>query len=249
MKKLIYANFKMNKTPSETKEYIVKLMAGFNRNDIELTLCMPYTSLYMGKCLLEGTDIHVGAQNLADEEKGSYTGEVSGEMLKDAGVTSVLVGHSERRAKFKENSKIINKKIKIALKNGLGVILCVGESLADKNTLKTLETLKAQIEEALKGLYENELENIVIAYEPIWAIGTGHNATVREVEYAAKVIRKVIKDDFSEKAAQELCVVYGGSLNIKNISSLANAKGINGALVGGASLDAAGFLAMINSIK
>lgn len=248
MKKL-YANFKMNKTPSETKDYLIKLMAGFSRKDIGLTLCLPYTSLYLGKCLLEGTDISIGAQNIADEENGSFTGEISGEMLKDSGVTCVLVGHSERRSKFKENSKIINKKIKIALKNGLGVVLCVGESLADKNTLKTLDTLKVQIEEALKGLYENELENVVIAYEPIWAIGTGHNATVREVEYAAKVIRKVIQDDFSAKAAQELCVIYGGSLNNKNIASIASAKGIDGALVGGASLDAANFLGMINAIK
>lgn len=247
--KQLYANFKMNKTSAEIKDYLVKLISRFERDDVNLTLCLPFTSLSLGSYLLSGTSINIGAQNLSDEECGSYTGEISGAMLKDVGVSSVLVGHSERRAKFKENSKVINKKIKIALKNGLGVVLCVGESLTDKNTLKTLETLKIQIEEALKGLYENELERVVIAYEPMWAIGTGHNATVREIEYAAKVIRKVIQDDFSEKAAKQLCVIYGGSLNIKNISSLINAKGIDGALVGGASLDVNNFISMINSIK
>lgn len=250
MKKQIYANFKMNKTATETKEYLINLLAGFEgRDNVDLTLCLPFTSLGVAKLLLNNTDIKVGAQNLSDEENGSYTGEISGEMLKDAGVNAVLIGHSERRTKFKETGKIINKKIKIALKNRLDIVLCVGETLADKNTLKTLETLKGQLGDALRGLYENELENIIIAYEPVWAIGTGKSATVREIEYASKAIRKVIEDDFSKKAASEIKVLYGGSINGKNISQVVNAKGIDGALIGGASLDASGFLNLLGNIK
>ncbi len=248
MKKIV-ANIKMNQTPSRSKDYLVNMISRFdNDKNVELTLCLPYTSLYLGKLLLKDTNIKLGAQNLNEEESGSFTGEISGAMLKESGVDTVIVGHSERRVKFKENNKQINKKIKVALKNGLGVILCVGESLAEKNTLKTLETLKMQIEEALKGLYENELERVTISYEPIWAIGTGKNAAIREIEYGVKAIRKVIEDDFSAKAAKSVCVLYGGSVNNKNIHSITHAKGVNGALIGGASLEEGGFLNLISLV-
>jgi len=248
MKKII-ANIKMNQTPIQSRDYLINMISRFdNSKNVELTLCLPYTSLSIGRLLLNDTGIKLGAQNLSEEECGSYTGEISGGMLKCAGVDTVIVGHSERRVKFKENNKQINKKIKVALKNGLGVILCVGESLAEKNTLKTLETLKTQIEEALKGLYENELERVTISYEPIWAIGSGKNATVREIEYGVKAIRKVIEDDFSLKAAKEICVLYGGSVNNKNIHAITHAKGVNGALIGGASLEEGGFLNLISLV-
>lgn len=247
MKKVI-ANFKMNKTPSETKRYLMSLVPRYDREDVELTLCLPYTSLSEAKYLLDGSKILLGAQNLSDDEEGGCTGEISGAMLKDLGVSNVLVGHAERRAKFKENNKFINKKIKIALKNRLGVILCVGETLAEKNTLKTMETLRDQIEEALKGLYENELDNVTIAYDPLWAIGNGKNATAKEIEYAVKVIRKVIEDDFSAKAAKSVSVVYGGSITAKNVSSLMRVKGVDGALIGGACLDENVFLNILNQI-
>lgn len=249
MKKQIVANFKMNKTPLETKAYLMQLASRFDSEKVDLTLCVPFTSLAVANYLLAQTPIQVGAQNLSDEESGAFTGEISAAMLKEAGCSTVLVGHSERRSKFKENNKLLNKKIKVALKHGLSVILCVGETLAEKNTLKTLDTLQQQIEEALKGLYENELENIIIAYEPIWAIGTGKSATVKEIEYAVKAIRKVIRDDFSSKAAEDICVLYGGSIQNRNISNLINAKGVNGALIGGASLEVNGFLNLISLIK
>ena len=247
--KTIVANFKMNQTPLETKKYLINFISRFNREkDLDVTLCLPFTSLYEARYLLEETTIKLGAQNICDTETGSCTGEISGQMLADAEVDAVIIGHSERRAKFKENNKIINKKIKIALKNGLSVVLCVGESLAEKNTLKTLTALREQIEEALKGLYENELENITIAYEPIWAIGSGKNAGVREIEYGVKMIRKAIEDDFSEKAAKSVRVLYGGSVNAKNIASISKAKGVDGVLVGGACLDVNVFLNLISLI-
>lgn len=244
--KNIVANFKMNATVEETKRYFIDFLAKVDVKKANLTFCLPYTSLATGNYFLKGTGIKLGAQNLADEDEGKCTGEISGRMLVDAGVEAVIVGHSERRAKFKESNKSINKKIKVALKNRLDIIFCVGESLTEKNTLKTLDTLKTQIEEGLKGLYENELENITIAYEPIWAIGTGKNATVKEIEYAVKAIRKVLTDDFSAKAGKETKVLYGGSVNAKNIQSILRAKGIDGVLVGGACLDANGFVNLIN---
>ena len=143
---------------------------------------------------------------------------------------------------------MINRKIKNGLKNRLSIILCVGESLADKNTMKTLATLKNQIEEALKGLYENELENIIIAYEPVWAIGSGKTPLPKDIEKAVKAIRKVVEEDFSQKAANEIRIVYGGSINAKNVSKFATIEGLDGILVGGASLDSNLFLQIINAM-
>lgn len=246
MKKII-GNFKMNASIEETKKYMINFLARVDQTRADITICLPYTSLSIGNYFLHDTEIALGAQNISDEEEGKCTGEISGKMLKGCGVSTVIIGHSERRAKFKESNKMINKKIKIALKNRLKVILCVGESLAEKNTLKTLDTIKTQICECLKGLYENELNEVTIAYEPLWAIGTGKNATVKEIEYAVKAIRKAVADDFSAKAGKEIKVVYGGSVTNKNIASLIKAQGTDGVLVGGACLDPAGFVGIINS--
>ena len=221
-------------------------MARYKDGDkVELGLSIPYPSLPIAKFLIGERKIKLGAQNLSDEEVGKNTGEVSGEMLKDVGVNYVIIGHSERRKKFKEDSRLINKKIKSALKNGLGVILCVGESLADRNTLKMLDVLKEQIEDALKGLYENELEKIIIAYEPVWSISSGKTPTSKEVEKAFKGIRKIIAADFSAKAGEEIAIVYGGSIDAKNARQFAGVKGGNGLLVGGASLDAATLMQIV----
>lgn len=238
----LIANFKMNLTPSETKDYLMAFLSRFDGSKIDLTLCLPYTSLGIGTLLCRDKNVRLGAQNLSDEEQGKNTGEISGAMLKDSGVDYVIIGHSERRKKFKEDTKTINKKIKVALKNGLGVILCVGESLTERNTLKTFEVLREQIECALKGLYENELERIIIAYEPIWAIGSGKTPTKNEIEGAVKEIRHIIKDDFSENASISIKVVYGGSIDSKNIKQFLSAKKLDGFLVGGACLDPNEFL-------
>lgn len=248
MKKIVIANFKMNKTPSETKQYLISFLSKYEDYKTDLILALPYTSLSIAKFMIDKREISLGAQNLCDDDEKGCTGEISGKMLADSGVSHVLVGHSERRAKFKEDSKTINKKIKNGLKNRLSIILCVGESLADKNTMKTLSTLRMQIEEALKGLYENELENLIIAYEPVWAIGSGKTPSPKEIENAVRAIRKVVEEDFSKKAAQEIRVVYGGSITPKNISKFASIEGLDGILVGGASLESSVFLQIINAM-
>lgn len=246
--KYIIANFKMNQTPTETKQYLINLIPHVEKGKHNVVLCFPSTSLTTANYLLSDTDISLGAQNICDEEEGKCTGEVSGKMIKDAGATYVLIGHSERRAKFKENAKQLNKKIKIALKNRIKVIFCVGESLAEKNTLKTIESLKNQIEEAFKGLYENELENIVIAYEPIWAIGSGKTPTNKEIETSVRAIRKVITDDFSAKAGENMTVVYGGSVDFKNAPTIKKVKNLNGMLIGGACLDSDNFSQILREL-
>lgn len=241
----IIANFKMNKTESEVKDYLMTFLPRYE-GKVDLTLCLPFTALHVGRYLCQGHDIRLGAQNISDEEEGRCTGEISGRMLKDSGVDFVIVGHSERRKKFKEDSKIINKKIKFALKNGIGVILCVGESLAERNTLKTFETLRDQLESALKGMYENELERIVVAYEPIWAIGTGKTPTAKEIGQAVKEIRRVIADDFSKNASENIKVVYGGSIDSKNVKQFTGCKNLDGFLIGGACLEPNNFLKIIS---
>lgn len=242
--KQIVANFKTSQTPEESKKWLVEFLARVDAQKANITLCLPYTSLAVGKFLLDGTNINLGAQNICDEEGGS-TGEISGKMLVGAGVNTVIVGHSDRRAKFKENGRTINKKIKIALKNRLNVILCVGETLTEKNTLKTLETLKNQLEDALKGLYENELERVCIVYEPVWAIGIGKSATIKEIEFAIKAIRSVLADDFSAKAAKETKVLYGGSVSGKNITSILHASGVNGVMLASATEDSLAFAKLV----
>lgn len=247
MSKIIIANFKMNKTEKETKEYLINFLAKYEDYKANLILALPFTSLPVAKFLTEGREISIAAQNICEDEKGC-TGEISGQMLTDVGACYVIIGHSERRLKFREDSKIINKKIKNGLKNGLSIILCVGESLADKNTMKTLITLKNQIEEALKGLYENELDNVIIAYEPVWAIGSGKTPSSKDVEMAIKSIRKVVTEDFSAKAGRQIRIVYGGSITPKNINKFSDIEGLNGVLVGSASLDVNIFMQIINSL-
>ncbi len=249
MKKLIIANNKMNMVEEEAKAYFTKLVARANLNNAEVVICPSYTSLSVANFLTKGSGIKLGAQNVSEEEFGAFTGEVNAEMLKGVGAEYVIVGHSERRSKFKETDKLINKKIKMSLKHGMKCIYCVGESLVEKNAGKTESTIKHQIEEGLKGLYQNELESVIIAYEPVWAIGTGVAATPKDIENGALVIRNAVATIFNEEAAQKLKVVYGGSLNDKNFQSILSIKGVDGGLFGGISLNADSFLHIINNVK
>ncbi len=249
MKKLIVANFKMNQNLNEAKQYFTKFVANFKGERANVIFCPPFVSLSLANYFLQGTPIKLGAQNVNEEEAGAYTGEISANMLKSVGAEYVIIGHSERRNKFKESDKLINKKIKTSLKNGLKCILCVGESAIDKNSGKTSEIIRKQLEEDLKGLYENELESVIIAYEPIWAIGTGNNASVKDVEMVAKIIRKVIYENFSEKASRDIQLLYGGSLNEKNYQALLGSNGIDGGLFGGVSLKVDSFLNIANSVR
>ncbi len=249
MKKLIISNLKMNLTTSQCKEYFIEMSARLSNEKTEVVICPSFPSLSMANFLTEKSPIKIGGQNLCEAEEGSWTGEVSANMLKDCGCEYVIVGHCERRMKFKESSSQINKKIKNALKQGIKCILCIGENSLEKKTGKTEIILQKQIEEGLKGLYENELESIILAYEPIWSVGTGIIPTFKEIEDVSLFARGVISQNYSQNAGKNLQFVYGGSVDGGNISKIVKTKGIDGVLIGKASNDADNFLSLINKIR
>lgn len=235
MKDYIIANFKMHKTSTEVRSYLNSISKMINDGE-KVYICLPYTSLYFAKKLTK-PHIVIGAQNISDAEEGKLTGEISAKMLLDLGVSTTIIGHSERRQIFYEDDKLINRKIKTALKNGMTVIFCIGETRGQKNSKRTVEVLTKQITEGLAGIYENELKNVIIAYEPVWAIGTGQSATPAQIETTVKDIRNAVSDLFSKKAGEDIAVVYGGSLDENNAKKILSIKNVNGALIGGASLD------------
>lgn len=241
MKKIIIANFKMNTTPSEMKGYSMTLATKTANTKNQIIVCPPFTHLSTAKQFLDGSKVTLGAQNVSDAEKGAYTGEISASMLKDLGVEYVIIGHSERRGKFKETDRLINRKIKTALSFGLKVILCVGEDMVTRGAKQAVPFVKKQLDDALKGIYENELEGIVVAYEPIWAIGTGKSATLKDIEKMTVAIRKEISNLYSEKAGESINVVYGGSIDLNNYKKIISLPCINGVLIGGASLNVDNF--------
>ena len=235
MKEIVIANFKMNKTFSETKEYVKELSGLVDKTLSKVYLCLPYTSLYISK-LYKGEVFKFGAQNVHEEEYGAYTGEISAPMLKDLKVSLVIVGHSERR-KMGETSVVLNKKIKTALRFGLNIVLCVGETRTQKNTNKTEFALKKELAEALCGIYENELNNIIIAYEPVWSVGTGKVADYKDIEKAVNIIRAYISELYSSNAGEKIKVIYGGSVDYQNAKQIIKSKNINGVMLGGTSLN------------
>ncbi len=245
MKKLIVGNFKMNTTVKEFAVYLDKFLPKVKDSKSDVVLCLPYTHLMLASQKLVSTEVNFGSQNISIDTSGAHTGEVSANMVKDLGATYTIIGHSEIRKRFKETNEQVNQKIINALGVNLKVILCIGETKTEKNANKTAAVLKKQIDIALKGLYENELKNIIIAYEPCWAIGTGNVASSKDIENAVKTIRKVIEEDFSEKAAEKMLVLYGGSTKLENFNSILKVKGVNGLLVGGACLDADVFAKMV----
>ena len=243
MKKLFIANFKMNKTTSQIRNYINEFNDLIEKCSSEVYLFFPFTSFHLKSNL--NKKVGLGAQNVSEEEEGNLTGEISAKMLKDENVDLVLVGHSERRKLFHENNESINKKIKNCLKYGMKVVLCVGETKTKRNIKKTKQVLTTQIEEALSGIYENELKNIIIAYEPVWAIGTGNVATVSDIYGATKIIREIIIAHYSKKAGENQKIVYGGSINSQNSKQILKINEICGLLVGGASLNPKEFAKII----
>ena len=244
MKKIIIGNFKMNTKPSEFKSYAMVLATKTKGAKNDIVVCPPYTHLGVAREFLGGSEIEYGAQNLSEEEKGAFTGEISANMIKDLGATYVIVGHSERRNKFKENDKLINKKIKTALAGGLKVILSVGESAQTREAKQACAFIKKQLDDDLKGIYENELDSVIIAYEPIWAIGTGKVPTNRDITKMVDSIRKEIEYLYSEKAGKNTKIVYGGSVNMNNFKKILENQTVNGVLVGGACLDVDTFAVM-----
>ncbi len=234
---LIAANWKMHKTIGEAVDYAGRLLPLVKGTaDVDKLIAPPFTALSAVSSALAGSDILVAAQDVFYEEKGAFTGEISPTMVKDAGGSFVIAGHSERRQYFKETDTIVNKKAKAALKAGLGVILCMGETLEERNTNRTFDVIKRQVVEGLSGFSEAEFEKMVLAYEPIWAIGTGVTATPAQAEEAHGFIRSIVKEIFGG-VADDLRILYGGSVKPENIDDIMARPNVDGALVGGASLD------------
>ena len=235
-RKVIAGNWKMNMLPNEAIDYIQAFEPLVKDAKAEVILCVPYTDLFYAIMNAQNTNIKIGAQNVHFEEKGAYTGEVSAKMLKAIGVEYVIIGHSERRQYFAETDETVNKKIKAALANGLKPIVCVGETLEQREAGKTEEIITSQTRLALEGLTGEEVKGIIIAYEPIWAIGTGKTATSEDANNSIKAVREEIEKNYGKDVAEEVIIQYGGSVKSTNAKELFNCSDIDGGLVGGASL-------------
>ena len=245
-RKVIAGNWKMNMLPGEAIEFITELTPLVKDSKNEVILCVPYTDLFYALLTAQGTNIKIGAQNMHFEEKGAYTGEVSGKMLKSINVEYVIIGHSERRQYFNETDETVNKKITAAFANGLKPIVCVGETLEQREAGKTVEIITKQTELALEGLTNEQVKNTIIAYEPIWAIGTGKTATSEDANNSIKEIRNKIADIYGKDVAEEVIIQYGGSVKSTNAKELFEMSDIDGGLVGGASLKAEEFSKIVN---
>jgi len=239
---LIAANWKMNNTASESVSLIKKLRLSLKKiKNRDIVICPPFTSLNPVYEEIKGSNMKLGAQNMHYGEKGAFTGEISPLMLKDLGCEYVILGHSERRQYFNENDDLINKKVKSALQHNLKPILCLGETLEERNQNKTKSKVKAQLENCLKDIQKSDILKITIAYEPIWAIGTGVNAAPEQAEDVHAFIRELLSKKYGKDTAEKIRILYGGSVKPDNIKSLMEEKDIDGALVGGASLNAESF--------
>ena len=248
-KKFIAGNWKMNMLPNEAISMISELEQLVKDSKAEVILCVPFTDLFYALLTAQGTNIKIGAQNMYFEESGAYTGEISGKMLKSIGVQDVIIGHSERRSIFGETDEMINKKIKSALNNGLKPIVCVGETLEQKEAGITTEIITKQTEKALYGFTDEQVSNIIIAYEPVWAIGTGKTATKEDANNSIKEIREFIKQKYGNKISENIIIQYGGSMKPSNARELLEMSDIDGGLIGGASLNAKDFAEIVNCVQ
>ena len=246
-KAVIAGNWKMNKTATEAAQLIDELIPAVKDANCEVVICTPYTSLVTAVEKCKGTNIHVGAENVHFEKSGAFTGEISADMLVDLGVEYVITGHSERRQYFAETDETVNKRTLAGLAAGLKVIVCVGESLAQREQGVTEELVRLQTKIALQGVTADQMKNIIIAYEPIWAIGTGKTATAEQAEEVCASIRKVIGELYGEAVAKATTVQYGGSMKPANADELLGKVDIDGGLIGGASLKADDFAALVAS--
>ena len=236
-KTIIAGNWKMNKTPSETKAFAEQFKAILPKTKwCDIVVCAPTVDLSAAVRAFKDSRIAVGAENVYFEKSGAYTGEISADMLADLGVRYVIVGHSERRALFGETDEIVNKKVLAALEAGLNPIICVGESLAQREMGVTMELIALQVKSALAGVSAEQMRRCVIAYEPIWAIGTGKTATSVQAQEVCHAIRTVLAELYGKETAEEIRIQYGGSVNSKNAAELFAMEDIDGGLVGGASL-------------
>jgi triosephosphate isomerase len=245
-KKIIAGNWKMNKDLNESQDLVSKIINGLgNDTKCDIIVCPPFTSLSEVSSLIKTTPIKLGAQNIYFEDSGAFTGEISASMLKSVGCEYVIIGHSERRNIFGEPDEVINKKIKKALEHSLKPIFCVGELLEQREDGTTMEVVKNQILKGLNDITPEQLSEIIVAYEPVWAIGTGKTATPEQAQEVHAAIRELIVENFSEDVADNLVIQYGGSVKPENAGELLSKKDIDGALVGGACLKADSFLGII----
>lgn len=243
---LIAANWKMNKTTDEAISFAEDILIDMeNLDGVEVLICPPFTSLSVLNQLFSASKVKLGAQNIYFEKRGAFTGEISGEMINEF-CSYVLVGHSERRHIFGEDNETINKKLKTALEAGLSVVLCIGETLEERKAKKTIEVVEEQLKKGLDGVTAEDMKKIVLAYEPVWAIGTGITATPEQAEGAHAYIRDIIKKMYEIGVAQDIRILYGGSVKPENVKTLMDQYDIDGVLVGGASLDPKSFIQLVN---
>ena len=247
---IIAGNWKMNMTPSKTTALINEMKTTLPADPAcEVVLCVPYVDIAAAKAAAEGTFIKIGAENVHHAEKGAFTGEISAEMLTECGVEYVIVGHSERRQYYAETDETVNLRLKAGVAAGLKVILCVGESLTEREQGVTSETVARQTKIALLGVSKDDLKNIVIAYEPVWAIGTGRTATSDQAQEVCSIIRGVVAGLYDRDAAEGLTIQYGGSMNAGNAAELLSKTDVDGGLIGGASLKAGDFAEIVKAAR
>jgi len=244
---IIAGNWKMHKTSKEANDFIEILTPLVEKTSTGIMLAVPFTAIANASHIAKGTNIIVGAQNINDHDKGAFTGEISSIMLKEAGAEFVIVGHSERRHIFKEDDDLINKKVKRAILDDITPILCVGETEKERDEKNNEKVVKRQIEMGLDGVSVEDIEKVIIAYEPVWAIGTGKTATPEIAEMAHLFIRDCIKNIFGKRVSDKILILYGGSVKPENTKSLISCENIDGALVGGAALDPQSFAKIVKS--
>jgi triosephosphate isomerase (TIM) len=247
-KKIIAGNWKMNKTSADGVTLVKDIVAAVGKqSEVEVIVCPPFTSIEAAGKALEGSNVRLGAQTMHHEASGAFTGEVSAPMLRAIFATHVILGHSERRSYFGETDEIVNKKVLAALKNQLRPIFCVGESLAERESGATLKVVQTQVERGLEGVSKELAPTVVVAYEPVWAIGTGKVATTEQAQEVHAFIRGLLVKLFGDAVAQKVRILYGGSMKPSNAPELLAQKDIDGGLIGGASLEARSFVELVNA--
>jgi triosephosphate isomerase len=247
-KKLIAGNWKMNKTPTDGVALVAELVTAIGKQtDVDVLVCPPFTGLESAGKALEGSTLKLGAQNMHFEANGAFTGEVSAPMLRALFATHVILGHSERRALFGEQDAFINKKVLAALKNQLRPILCVGETLAEREGGTALKVVQTQLEAGLEGVGKDQASTVIVAYEPVWAIGTGKVATTDQAQEVHAFIRGLLVKLYGDSIAQKVRILYGGSMKPANAPELLSQKDIDGGLIGGAALEARSFVDLVKA--
>lgn len=251
MPKKLFAvgNWKMYKTAREAADFIEELVPLVEASEVKVYISVPYTSIHPATQYAKGTNIVVGAQNMNDAREGAFTGEIASLMVKEAGASFVLLGHSERRWIFNESNEFIHKKVMRALQDDIQPILCIGESAEEHKNGDTQQVLEEQILSALDGISKEEASDLILAYEPVWAIGTGKTPTPTQIQDVHAFCREILVDVFDKKKSGSIPILYGGSVKPENVASITNQKDVDGVLVGGASLDAQSFAQIIKHIE